>query len=117
MGHRSPSTGGRENEGILLSRRAAFPFTTKYIRIKLQTQSEIWELTLLSHGSWGLKMVSNLKGRTYKARLEEVDMTSTYRIMTGKDKVDPGHFFDLVDDGLVPRTRGGDGTTSVISDQ
>ena len=26
--------------------------------------------------------------------------------MTGKDKVDPGHFFDLVAYGLGPRTRG-----------
>ena len=49
-----------------------------------------------------LRMVSNLQGRTYEARLAEVGMTSledrrvrgdmitTYRIMTGKDKVDPG---------------------------
>ena len=63
-------------------------------------------------------MVSNLRGRTYKARLGEVGMTSledrrvmgdmitTYRIMTGKDNVDPGLFFDLVADGLGPRTRG-----------
>jgi ribonuclease P/MRP protein subunit RPP40 len=51
-----------------------------------------------------LRMVSNLRGRTYEARLEEVGMTSledrrvrgdmipTYRIMTGKDKVDHGQF-------------------------
>ena len=65
-----------------------------------------------------LRMVSNLRGRTYEARLEEVGMTSledrrvrgdmitTYRIMTGKDKVDPRLFFDLVADGVGPRTRG-----------
>jgi len=27
------------------------------------------------------------------------DMITTYRIMTGKDKVDPGLFFDMVADG------------------
>ena len=65
-----------------------------------------------------LRMVSNLRGRTYEARLEEVGMTSledrrvrgdmipTYRIMTGKDKVDPGHFFDLVADGSGSRVTG-----------
>jgi ribonuclease P/MRP protein subunit RPP40 len=72
-----------------------------------------------------LRMVSNLRGRTYEARLEEVGMTSledrrvrgdmitTYRIMTGKDKVDPGHFFDLVADGLGPRTRGVTGVYNI----
>ena len=64
-----------------------------------------------------LRMVSNLRGRTYETRLEEVGMTSledrrvrgdmitTYRIMTGKDKVDPGLFFDMVADGEGLRDR------------
>ena len=33
-------------------------------------------------------------------------MITTYRIMTGKDMVDPGQFFDLVADGQSPRTIG-----------
>ena len=61
-------------------------------------------------------MVSNLRGRTYEARLGEVgmtsladrrvrgDMISTYKIMTGKDRIDPGVFFDLVAEGPGPRT-------------
>ena len=72
-----------------------------------------------------LRMVSNLQGRTYEARLAEVGMTSledrrvrgdmitTYRIMTGKDKVDPGLFFDLVADGQGPRTRGVTGVYNI----
>jgi hypothetical protein len=33
-------------------------------------------------------------------------MITTYRIMTGKDKVDLGHLFDLAADGLGLKTRG-----------
>ena len=74
-----------------------------------------------------LRMVSNLRGRTYEARLEEVGMTSledrrvrgdmitTYRILTGKDKVDPGLFFDLVADGAGPRTRRATGVLTLRS--
>ena len=62
-------------------------------------------------------MVSNLRGRTYEALLGEVGMTSladrrvrgdmiaTYKIMTGKDKIDPGLFFDQAAEGPGPRTR------------
>ena len=72
-----------------------------------------------------LRMVSNIRGRTYEARLGEVGMTSleerrvrgdmitTYRIMTGKDKVDPGQFFDMVADGPGPRTRGVTGVYNI----
>ena len=34
------------------------------------------------------------------------DMITTYRIMTGKGKVDHEQFFSLKADGLGPRTRG-----------
>ena len=65
-----------------------------------------------------LGMVSNLRGRNYNARLEEVgmlsleerrvrgDMIATYKIMSGKDKVDPGLLFDMGGEGERPRTRG-----------
>ena len=65
-----------------------------------------------------LTMVSNLRGRTYRARLEEVgmlsleerrvrgDMIATYKIMSGKDKVDPGLLFERGGAGQGPRTRG-----------
>ena len=54
-----------------------------------------------------LGMVSNMRGRTYKDRLIKAGMTSladrrargdiitTYKIVSGKDKVDPRIFFDL----------------------
>ena len=70
-------------------------------------------------------MVSNIRGRTYEARLTELDMTTladrrvrgdmiaTYKIMSGKDKVDPGLFFDLVADGVGPRTRAATGAPSI----
>ena len=32
-------------------------------------------------------------------------MIATYRIMTGKDKVDPRTFFDMAEEGAGPRTR------------
>ena len=63
-------------------------------------------------------MVSNLRGRNYKARLEEVgmlsleerrvrgDMIATYKIMSGKDKVDPGLLFQRGGERQGPRTRG-----------
>ena len=53
------------------------------------------------------RIVSDLSGRTYEARLGEVgltsledrrvrgNMTTTFRIMTGKHKVDPGQFMLL----------------------
>ena len=62
-------------------------------------------------------MVSNLRGRSYEERLAEVgmlslgdrrmrgDMIATYKIMTGKDKVEPGVFFGLAGDGPGPWTR------------
>ena len=54
-----------------------------------------------------VRMISNLASRTYEDRLKEVglttlverrrrgDMITMYRIMTGKDKVDPGLWFNL----------------------
>ena len=60
-------------------------------------------------------MVSNMRGRSYEERLAEAgmlslgdrrrrgDMIGTYKIMTGKDKVEPGVFFGLAGDG--PGTR------------
>ena len=62
-------------------------------------------------------MVSNLRGRSYEDRMAEVGMTSlldkrvrgnmiaTYRIMTGKDMVDPRTFFDMAEEWAGPRTR------------
>ena len=32
-------------------------------------------------------------------------MIATYRIMSGKDKVDPRTFFDMAEEGTRPRTR------------
>ena len=70
-------------------------------------------------------MVSNIRGRTYEARLSELDMTTladrrvrgdmiaTYKIMSGKDKVEPGLFFDLVADGEGPRTRAATGAQNI----
>ena len=61
-----------------------------------------------------LRIVSNLRGKTYEARLGEAGLTSledrrvrggqitTFRIMTGKCKVDPGQFFDFMVWGRVP---------------
>ena len=52
-----------------------------------------------------VKMMTNLKSKTYEGRLEELgltslverrkrgDMITMYRIMTGKDRVDPGLWF------------------------
>ena len=60
-----------------------------------------------------------MRGRSYEDRLAEAGMLSlvdrrvrgemiaTYKIMTGKDKVEPGVFFGLPGDGL--RTRQGAG--------
>ena len=62
-------------------------------------------------------MVSNLRGRSYEERLAEAgmlsledrrlrgDMIATYRIMTGKDKVEPGMFFGLAEDVPGVQTR------------
>ena len=70
-------------------------------------------------------MVSNLRGRSYEDRMSEVGMTSlldrrvrgdmiaTYRIMTGKDKVDPRAFFDMAEEGAGPRTRLAAGVHSI----
>ena len=70
-------------------------------------------------------MVSNLRGRTYEARLAELgmttlsdrrvrgDMIATYKIMSGKDKVEPGVFFDLVAEGAGPRTRAVTGVQNI----
>ena len=64
-----------------------------------------------------LGMVSNMRGRSYEDRLTEAgltnlvdrrvrgDMIETYKIMSGKDRVDPRIFFDLAEDGPGPRTR------------
>ena len=54
-----------------------------------------------------VKMMTNLKAKTYEARLQELglttledrrnrgDMITMYRIMTGKDKVDPATWFTM----------------------
>ena len=34
------------------------------------------------------------------------DMTATYRIMSGKDKLDPRTFFDMAEEGKEPRRTG-----------
>ena len=58
-----------------------------------------------------MRVVSNLRGRTYEARLGEVGMTSFEdrwvrgNMITTDRTLDPGKFFDLVADGLGPRTR------------
>ena len=64
-----------------------------------------------------LGMVSNMRGRTYEDRLTEAgltslvdrrvrgDMIATYKIMAGKDRVDPKIFFDLEGEGPGLRTR------------
>ena len=41
------------------------------------------------------------------------DMITTYRIMTGKEKVDPGLFFAMVADGEGLRTRRGTGVFNI----
>ena len=41
------------------------------------------------------------------------DMITTFRIMTGMDKVDPGLFFDMVADGEGLRTRRGTGVINI----
>ena len=70
-------------------------------------------------------MVSNLRGRTYEARLAELDMTTladrrergdmitTYKIMSGKEKVEPGVFFDMMAEGAGPRTRAATGAHNI----
>ena len=72
-----------------------------------------------------LGMVSNLRGRSYEARLLEAGMTSledrrergdmlaTYRILTGKDRVDPRTIFDLAGEAPGPRTREAGGVHSI----
>ena len=63
------------------------------------------------------KRGSNLRGRSYEERLAEAgmlsledrrlrgDMIATYRIMTGKDRVEPGVFFGLAEDVPGVQTR------------
>ena len=72
-----------------------------------------------------LGMVSNLRGRTYFDKLEEVgmislsarrtrgDMIATYKIMTGKKEINPGLFFELVREGGGPRTRRARGVNNI----
>ena len=55
-----------------------------------------------------VKMISGLRGRTYEERLEELgmpslelrrvhyDLVQVYKIIRGKDKVDPSTWFELV---------------------
>ena len=62
-------------------------------------------------------MVSNLGRGSYEEKLAEVgmlslvdrrergDMIATYKILSGKDKVDPGLIFSMGGIGTVPRTR------------
>ena len=64
-------------------------------------------------------MVTNWRRRTYEDRLVEAGMTSladrrlrgdmiaTYKVMTGKDKVEPGALFGLPGDGLRTRQTAG----------
>ena len=72
-----------------------------------------------------LGMVSYLRGRTYEARLVEAgmislsdrrrrgDMIQTYKIMTGKDKVDRGLLFEMAGEGAGPRTRRATGVDNI----
>ena len=58
-----------------------------------------------------IRMVSGLEGRTYEERLNELglttlearrergDMIEVYKILTGKEDVDPGAWFTLAQDG------------------
>jgi ribonuclease P/MRP protein subunit RPP40 len=74
-------------------------------------------------------MVSNLRERSYEGRLAEAGMTSledrrvrgdmitTYKIMSGKDKVDPGIFFNLAAEGAGPRTRRAEGVRNIRPDR
>ena len=62
-------------------------------------------------------MVSNLRGGTYEEKLEEVgllslsdrrergDMITAFKILSGKDKVDPGLIFCMGGGGPGPLTR------------
>ena len=64
-----------------------------------------------------LGMVSNMRGRTYEDRLVEAglttlvdrrvrgDMIETYKIMSGKERLDPRSVLELVGDGAGARTR------------
>ena len=70
-------------------------------------------------------MVSNLRGRTYEARLVEAgrislsdrrtrgDMIATYKIISGKDKVDPVLLFEMAGAGAGPRTRRATGVNNI----
>ena len=70
-------------------------------------------------------MVTNWRARTYKDRLLEAGMTTlvdrrlrgdliaTYKIMSGKDKVEPSVLFGLPGDS--PRTRHGRQEESILS--
>ena len=71
-----------------------------------------------------LGMVSNMRGRTYKDRLIKAGMTSladrrargdiitTYKIVSGKDKVDPRIFFDLAGEDPGAKDEAGSGSSS-----
>ena len=92
-----------------------------YVRPHLEYAVASWSPWLVGDREkvWrrAVGMVSNLRGRSYEDRMAEVGMTSlldkrvrgemiaTYRIMTGKDKVDPRTFFDMAEEGAGPRTR------------
>ena len=63
------------------------------------------------------RMVPELKHLTYEERLEKLklttleerrargDMIETYKIITGKEKVNPGKFFQMIPDREGPRAR------------
>ena len=72
------------------------------------------------------RIVSDLSGRTYEARLGEVGLTSledrmvrgnmitTFRIMTGKHKVDPGQFMVLCGSHFGHKEDGQEGEVAPI---
>ena len=92
-----------------------------YVRPHLEYAVASWSPWLVGDREkvWrrAVGMVSNLRGRSYEDRMAEVGMTSlldkrvrgnmiaTYRIMTGKDMVDPRTFFDMAEEWAGPRTR------------
>ena len=59
----------------------------------------------LDHGKVGMASLADRRVRG--------DMIATYQIMTGKDKIDPGLFFDLAAEGPGPRTRRAAGVHSI----
>ena len=102
--------------------KAFLKLYTVYVRpLYALTSWSPWEVgdkeTLEKVQRRALGMVSNLRGRNYNARLEEVrmlsleerrvrgDMIATYKIMSSKDKVDPG-LLEMGGEGEGPMTRG-----------